>query len=678
MYRKDSSSDPGISWSETTSPGSDGVEEIVRQESPPPSGPAARRPARFALSRPRFHRGPKRRRLRPGEVVASDMGFSAFEFSQVNVRRSMDRSDASPTSSLTLLTSGSSCSDPWSGSAGFVEGAEVDVNWDRDEDLMVVPKLEPLEDDVDMADVKDAPPRETSRVAHAPPKRPRGRPRKNPLPNADPSAGRVAKGRSKTGCITCRKRKKKCDEAKPKCMNCEKNAVICEGYPNKTLWRSGKERAEEGNTPWTCRLRSNELIAMAVRNRKATLPTIQLQPVIHAVETPGDKLFFEHYIFRLSTIFTVEGEPNNAFKDMLLPLAVQHRGLMHSILALSSKHINYDSPYGINLLQRHPDMDAQMLKQRSQFHHEEAMKELQAEIQRESEGDSQADFKMEGYGQMLCLVLQTLADPEPCGEHRVHLEGYQKIIKERPPENGPFLEFIKEFFQYHIILDEIISLPEGRARLDTVYEDWNLPSSIIQTDAVRLLGVSDGLFMYMSRITNIRNKIRMNMENHKDPVVDYASLYSAAEIDAGIREWIPVWPEGDSRDLAGLLYKQMMWVYLWRTIYPPKTTTWKPDPRITQAVDNGLFMLSQVPPKDPTQTLVLAPAFVLGCAAFKKEQRQPIRKAIQIVKDYMEYKNSDTALKVLEEVWRLMDERDEKSWDWQSIAHGMGMDFLAT
>jgi hypothetical protein len=29
-------------------------------------------------------------------------------------------------------------------------------------------------------------------------------------------------------------------------MNCEKNSVPCEGYPNRTIWRSGKEKAEEG------------------------------------------------------------------------------------------------------------------------------------------------------------------------------------------------------------------------------------------------------------------------------------------------------------------------------------------------------------------------------------------------------------------------------------------------
>lgn len=31
--------------------------------------------------------------------------------------------------------------------------------------------------------------------------------------------------------------------------------------------------------------------------------------------------------------------------------------------------------------------------------------------------------------------------------------------------------------------------------------------------------------------------------------------------------------------------------------------------------------------------------------------------------------------KVLDEVWRLMDERDERGWDWQSIARGMGISF---
>ncbi|KAI1003220.1 hypothetical protein K3495_g4986 [Podosphaera aphanis] len=36
--------------------------------------------------------------------------------------------------------------------------------------------------------------------------------------------------RTKTGCMTCRKRKKKCDETKPHCNNCQRGGFTCSGY----------------------------------------------------------------------------------------------------------------------------------------------------------------------------------------------------------------------------------------------------------------------------------------------------------------------------------------------------------------------------------------------------------------------------------------------------------------
>lgn len=99
-----------------------------------------------------------------------------------------------------------------------------DLHWDPCGDDMLIPKLEPLEDDdFLMEDVREAP-RTTPKPSTGNPgqgvkaKRPRGRPRKHPL-TAQVAASKIAKGRSKTGCITCRKRKKKCDEAKPRCRS---------------------------------------------------------------------------------------------------------------------------------------------------------------------------------------------------------------------------------------------------------------------------------------------------------------------------------------------------------------------------------------------------------------------------------------------------------------------------
>ena len=44
------------------------------------------------------------------------------------------------------------------------------------------------------------------------------------------TAGRNFANRTKTGCLTCRERKKKCDEGKPTCNNCERGGFHCKGY----------------------------------------------------------------------------------------------------------------------------------------------------------------------------------------------------------------------------------------------------------------------------------------------------------------------------------------------------------------------------------------------------------------------------------------------------------------
>jgi hypothetical protein len=464
-------------------------------------------------------------------------------------------------------------------------------------------------------------------------------------------------------------------------LNCEKNAVTCEGYPPRTIWRSGREKDEEAGTSIANSPLSpiqSLMASAALRRVSIPVPNITLAPIIHGIETDDDRIFFEHYIYRLSAVLTVEGPKENAFTSMLLPKAVEHKGLMHSILALSSTNIDFEAPYGRQLLVKNPNITVKQLNERGQYQRDQAMLCLNADIDRQTKGLARKDTRAYTYGQMLCLIVQSIAEGRRYGEHRIHLAAYKKDILANPPEEGPFMEFIQEFFQFHIGLDDIISLPEGRARLGTIGEDWNLPP-IIQPEAVRLLGVNDGLWFYLSKITSIRNQIRFNMEQHLEPVVDFTSFYKAVEIDAGIREWSPSWQrDGPTRDLAAALYKQMLWVYLWRTLYPPKTNTWQPEHKITEAVNNGIAVLKLFPPKDPNQTLLLAPTFVIGCAAFEPGQREPIKASVRSIRDYTGLRNADRALEVLEKVWFYMDACDERSWDWQKVAFEMHLDFLAT
>ena len=81
----------------------------------------------------------------------------------------------------------------------------------------IIPKLE--ETELQLADVKEEPSNEATPISPTEPvriRRARGRPRIHP-PRSPTALAKQAKARSKTGCTTCRKRKKKCDETKPFC-----------------------------------------------------------------------------------------------------------------------------------------------------------------------------------------------------------------------------------------------------------------------------------------------------------------------------------------------------------------------------------------------------------------------------------------------------------------------------
>ncbi|KAL8303001.1 hypothetical protein RB600_006740 [Gaeumannomyces tritici] len=484
-------------------------------------------------------------------------------------------------------SSSSSCDgDAWSNRFGDSDDHSAgesahdgDANWEQgSDDVLTLPKTEPMDDDdyVCMDDLKEAPlpPIPSSELVTAgipKVKRPRGRPRKHPLP-ANCAANKVTKGRSKTGCITCRKRKKKCDEAKPRCMNCEKNAVVCEGYPEKQIWKSGKERAEEARL-------------------QTSIPTVTMQPIFEGLETLEDRIFWKHYNDHLSTVLTVEGEHRNAFKEMLIPIATRDKGLMHSILSVSSTHLDLDTPYGSSLLKKHPKTTAAALAERSSHHRAQAINALQNRDPRSSDLSLSAT-----YGQMLCLILESVAEGRSDGLHQLHLKGYQRLVRESPPQDPALRAFITEFFQYHIFADELLSQQEDAVAYE-LYEELVLSPPAECQEAPRLLGVVDGLFGHLGEITSIRNRIRGHLEAHIDPLVDYPSLFKAEAINHAISDWEPSWPRGDSRERVAPLYKQMMWVYLYRTVYPPSISPASPAPSASSVATASTVSEVSLPPR---------------------------------------------------------------------------------
>jgi hypothetical protein len=191
----------------------------------------------------------------------------------------------------------------------------------------VVPKVEEIED-VNMIGAKrESPPHDESEertiMSHdaasgVVARRPRGRPRKHPK-TLQITSSKHPKGRSKTGCITCRRRKKKCDETKPACLHCQKNNVHCEGYPPKDYWQSGKQRTVKGETSRLTVFENKISNHQAGRTMSIDRPR-ELPVLIDGIETDTDWFFFDHFNMHLSRVLSLFTERNNPFKGSVLHL----------------------------------------------------------------------------------------------------------------------------------------------------------------------------------------------------------------------------------------------------------------------------------------------------------------------------------------------------------------------
>ncbi|KAM0186357.1 hypothetical protein ACHAPI_011710 [Fusarium lateritium] len=132
------------------------------------------------------------------------------------------------------------------------------------------------------------------------------------IPSQTPSkpSGRKGSKKVRTGCITCKIRKVKCDEAKPYCLRCIKTGRQCDGY-----------RPSPNSSP----------------------EPMSLSPV-PGFESPHEARAFDHY--RLRTAKVLSGAIDSSFwGGVVLKMSTTEPAVRHAMLAISSLHEAVESRY---------------------------------------------------------------------------------------------------------------------------------------------------------------------------------------------------------------------------------------------------------------------------------------------------------------------------------------------
>lgn len=385
-----------------------------------------------------------------------------------------------------------------------------------------------------------------------------------------------------------------------------------------------------------------------------------LPALIEGVESQLDRRLLNHFVGTASPVFTMFGEEkSNPFKEVLLPLAIDNPGLMHSLLSLAASHLARTDPSV-----RH-----------AQYHHkDEAIKLLNKGLSNLhiQEGTVIDDSYV---ATTIVLCLEAICEGDNTGAHTIHMTALNSIaenIVKRANTKGvgaremQFAQFFIDFFHYHMILDGVTSMAR---RASLVFTQRPI-APFLQPEAGTLIGTLDQLFVNISRITTIRDTIRTRKAAGNFPTIDEVMLATAVEIDEQVRTWTPVQTQSQPRYIYSLLYQQVTWIYLYRTINRSV-----PDPKIRAAVDEGVKCLNEMPVDGYSCSVLLLPVFLLGCAAFDPAQRPDITKRLEEMKR-QGLQNATHAQVVVDKIWEKMDDEDETSWDWERIIHEMGYDFV--
>lgn len=156
--------------------------------------------------------------------------------------------------------------------------------------------------------------------------------------------------RSRLGCLSCRRRKKKCDEQKPICTACWRNSLGC-------LWPDSGPQG--GLTP-----QLQALDTRAIEGARAlafvahpNFPTRSIPSCPSNFALPGSISplsetwrLLDHYLKDTANRLSCLQDSQNPFLHTLLPAALNDELLMNSILALSGAH----------MMQRIPQLDREM------------------------------------------------------------------------------------------------------------------------------------------------------------------------------------------------------------------------------------------------------------------------------------------------------------------------------
>ncbi|KAK4500846.1 hypothetical protein PRZ48_009038 [Zasmidium cellare] len=358
--------------------------------------------------------------------------------------------------------------------------------------------------------------------------------------------------RTKTGCFTCRKRRKKCDETRPKCGACSRNDLRC-SWPRQTN-NDGRSEARicadrysaiagTGGTLQTKepgKLGHDHFLVehLFQQNDEEDLnPSIRptLSAITSASErTPFSALVLQSYLENTSLLMVAKPAHSNAFLTMVFPVAAFDDLLMDALLAMSGHHL-----YGM-------DTSQYQVGRVAYHHYGMALRGLHHRIRGAKDLPAAAILDL-----ILVLLLLCHAEAfsgEPYGTMFYHLRACRQLILhllERPGETGRagtrrLMGFALESYSFLALTANVT--PYGMLESRSLPIDDPFLTSAKQLESYDTFGsffpCGHTIYAYIPSIAMLGNQRLQEQELDSD-YCSFESTKTYEDLLASISDWQP-------------------------------------------------------------------------------------------------------------------------------------------
>ncbi|KAF1942858.1 hypothetical protein EJ02DRAFT_157992 [Clathrospora elynae] len=443
--------------------------------------------------------------------------------------------------------------------------------------------------------------------------------------------------RSRTGCLTCRTRRKRCDNRQPQCANCSRLNLTCD-------WQAPRRIVTE-SSPQTSSSSPELQIALPLRSSLDPWDAL-----------PGDEgserlHLLQYYEVAFVPSVSVASIPTSFYTSLYMPWSFQIEGMLDAILAISSAQ----------LARRTVDEDrAKHLQAVSSRHEKKCYAFIKERVTHC--GEIPRDVYQVTAVILILVGLEALNGVKT--NTWIHqLKSVQRILSLLSPEQSIMdcieVDSLHRHFTYHFASASLM------ARVSNTSSASSTEHGLLPLTATLMPGTIDPLMGISYQLCDLISRIQYVTASN--PAFPLATEASFNIIENSIQTWTYDNPFAlgvdtpIALDLIALAeaYRLGALIQLYRT--SPMHSTLIPN-----CASRAMEFIARIPPGSPAESSLLYPIFLAGAELDDEAAIEKCFKRLEEIENRNSYGNIGSVQKVLKEVWRPKLEGGERR-DWEEV-----------